>query len=127
MSPVRRWVLLAGAVLVWGTLYQLNLRWWNWVVYGVFGLDRRTRLAGSVHFFFYDITKIVLLLAAVIFAVTVLRPATLVVCRPSAPCRCAHERFGLCVRGERSHARDGTSVATVKTKRDRFRFLADPG
>ena len=72
-SPVRRWVLLGGSVVVWATLYQLNLRWWNWVVYGVVGLDRRTRLAGSVHFFFYDNTKIVLLLAGVIFAVTVRR------------------------------------------------------
>ena len=72
-SPVRRWVLLGGAVVVWATLYQLNLCCWTWVVYGVVGLDRRTRLAGSVHFFFYDNTKIVLLLAGVIFAVTVLR------------------------------------------------------
>jgi len=69
----RRWMLVAVAVAVWATLYQLNLRWWNWVVYDVSGLDPATRLAGSVHFFFYDVTKIVLLLTGVIFSVTILR------------------------------------------------------
>ncbi|MEP7113518.1 MAG: permease [Ilumatobacteraceae bacterium] len=69
----RRWLLAAVVTLVWVSAYQLNLRWWNWVVYGVFGLDRTTRLAGSVHFFFYDLTKIVLLLTGVIFLVTILR------------------------------------------------------
>ncbi|MGZ4769556.1 MAG: permease, partial [Ilumatobacteraceae bacterium] len=72
-SPVRRWLLVSGAALLWITLYQLNLRWWNWVVFDVVGLDPATRLGGSVHFFFYDITKIALLLTGVIFVVTVLR------------------------------------------------------
>ncbi len=70
---VRRGFLVAGAVAVWLTLYQLNLRWWNWIVFDVVGLDRASRLGGSVHFFFYDVTKIALLLTGVIFVVTVLR------------------------------------------------------
>ena len=69
----RRWWGLAAAAVLWLTIYQLNLRWWNWVVFDVFGLDPDTRLAGSVHFFFYDVTKITLLLVGVIFLVTVLR------------------------------------------------------
>ena len=69
----RRWLIVAVAVVVWVTLYQLNLRWWNWVVFDVFGLDPATRLGGSVHFFAYDLTKITLLLTGVIFWVTVLR------------------------------------------------------
>ena len=72
-SPVRRWVSVSVAVVVWFTVYQLNLRWWNWVVFDVVGLDPETRLGGSAHFFFYDITKIALLLTGVIFVVTVLR------------------------------------------------------
>ena len=72
-SPVRRWLLVSAAVVVWFTLYQLNLRWWNWFVFDLVGLDPETRLGGSVHFFFYDITKIALLLTGVIFVVTVLR------------------------------------------------------
>jgi uncharacterized membrane protein YraQ (UPF0718 family) len=69
----RRWLGLAAAAVLWLTIYQLNLRWWNWVVFDAFGLDPDTRLAGSVHFFFYDVTKITLLLVGVIFLVTVLR------------------------------------------------------
>ena len=33
-----------------------------WLVYGLFGLDPESRLGSSVHFFFYDTTKILLLL-----------------------------------------------------------------
>lgn len=69
----RRWLVLAAWGVVWVTLYQLNLRWWNWVVFDAVGLDATTRLAGSVHFFFYDVTKITLLLTGVIFLVTILR------------------------------------------------------
>jgi len=69
----RRWLIVTAALGVWVTLYQLNLRWWNWVVFDVFGLDPAARLGGSVHFFVYDLTKITLLLTGVIFWVTVLR------------------------------------------------------
>ncbi len=72
-SSARRWLIVAVAVALWVTLYQLNLRWWNWVVFELFGLDPATRLGGSVHFFFFDLTKITLLLTGVIFWVTVLR------------------------------------------------------
>ncbi len=68
-----RWALLAGAAVGWGVLYWLNLPWWDWLVYDMVGLERETRLAESVHFFFYDVTKIALLLTGVIFVVTVLR------------------------------------------------------
>lgn len=71
--PVRRWWLLAASVVAWATLYQLNLRFWNWVVFDVFGLDPASKVGGSVHFFFYDVTKIALLLVGVIFVVTILR------------------------------------------------------
>ena len=69
----QRWVLLVLSVAAWLSAYQLNLRWWNWVVYDAVGLRRGTRLAGSVHFFVYDLTKIALLLTGVIFVVTILR------------------------------------------------------
>ena len=72
-SPTRRWLLVGAGAVVWFVVYQLNLRWWNWLLFTAAGLDRRTRVAGSVHFFFYDLTKIVLLLAGVIFVVTVVR------------------------------------------------------
>ncbi|HEY5014507.1 MAG TPA: permease [Acidimicrobiia bacterium] len=69
----RRWVLLSAATVLWALAYQLNLRWWNWAIYDAIGLQRGTRVADSVHFFFYDVTKIALLLTGVIFLVTILR------------------------------------------------------
>ncbi len=72
-SLLRRRFALGVAAAVWFVLYQMNLRWWNWVVFDLVGLDRDARFGGSVHFFFYDLTKIALLLTGVIFVVTVLR------------------------------------------------------
>ncbi len=71
-APQRRLLLAAGAA-AWLVLYQVNLPWWDWVVYDVAGLDETTRVGGAVHFFLYDTTKIALLLTGVIFVVTVLR------------------------------------------------------
>jgi len=42
-------------------------------MYDVIGLDADSQLGESIHFFFYDVTKIALLLTGVIFVVTVLR------------------------------------------------------
>ena len=71
--PTRRWVFVVGAVVLWVTLYQLNLRWWNWIVFDVLAFDPASKVGSSVHFFFYDVTKIALLLVGVIFVVTILR------------------------------------------------------
>jgi uncharacterized protein len=46
---------------------------WDWVLGGVVGLDLHARPGESVRFFFYDSTKIALLLVSIIFAVAVLR------------------------------------------------------
>jgi len=72
-TPTRRWVGLGAAVLAWFALYEVNLPWWNWLLFDVVGLDPDTRLGSGVHFFFYDSVKIALLLVGIIFAVTVLR------------------------------------------------------
>jgi hypothetical protein len=72
-SPTRRWVGLAGAVVVWVVAYELNVHLWNWLVFDVVGLDPASRLGSGVHFFFYDSVKIGLLLTGIIFVVTVLR------------------------------------------------------
>lgn len=69
----RQSAFVAAAAVVWVVLYQLNLGFWNWFVFDLVGLDAESRLGGSVHFFFYDVSKITLLLVGVIFIVTVLR------------------------------------------------------
>ena len=72
-SPMRRWSPVGAGAVAWWALYSWNRPFWDWMVYDVAGLDETTRLGESVHFFFYDVTKIALLLTGVIFAVTILR------------------------------------------------------
>ena len=72
-SAPRRHLLLAAGAVAWLVLYQVNLPFWDWIVYDVAGLDEETHVGGAVHFFLYDTTKIALLLTGVIFVVTVVR------------------------------------------------------
>src|SRR5690606_20460316 len=58
--------LLAAAAL-WVGLFALNEVAWTAVLGDWFGLDLDGRLAGSVHFFLYDVVKILLLLVGLIF------------------------------------------------------------
>jgi len=68
-----RWCGLAAAALAWAAVYQVNLPFWTWLLGDVVGVDLHSRLGDSLLFFFYDTTKIVLLLAGIIFVVTILR------------------------------------------------------
>jgi len=70
---LRLWSALAGAALAWWFLYRINGPVWDRVVYDWIGLDPGERLGESIHFFVYDTTKILLLLAGIIFVVTILR------------------------------------------------------
>lgn len=70
---IRRWAPVAAGAVLWWTLYRWNLQFWNWMIYEVIGLSRHRRLGESVHFFCYDVTKIILLLGGIIFVVTILR------------------------------------------------------
>ena len=71
-SLKRRGGLLIAAV-IWWALYLLNQPFWDWLVGRVVGLDLTSRLGSGVQFFFLDTVKILLLLAGIIFIVTVLR------------------------------------------------------
>jgi len=72
--PIRHPVatLLAGAVL-WAAAVKALAPLWDWVLGTLLGIDLTTRAGESVRFFLYDTTKIVLLLAGIIFAITILR------------------------------------------------------
>lgn len=70
---VRRWAVVAGSATVWTALYRFNADVWDWLAFDVAGLDPGSRLGSGVHFFFYDSVKIVLLLVAIVFVVTVAR------------------------------------------------------
>jgi uncharacterized membrane protein YraQ (UPF0718 family) len=72
-SSLRRWAPVAGAAVVWWLLYSYNRPFWDWEVFDVAGMDADSHWGEAVHFFFYDVSKIALLLSGVIFLVTVLR------------------------------------------------------
>jgi uncharacterized protein len=64
---------LAAAAAVWVALYALNGPAWDGLLYGVFGMDRAARITEAVHFFCYDMVKIVLLLGGIVFVAAVAR------------------------------------------------------
>jgi uncharacterized membrane protein YraQ (UPF0718 family) len=64
---------VAGAALIWILAYRANLPFWDWALFDGLALDPGSRWGGAVHFFLYDVSKIMLLLVAIIFSVTVLR------------------------------------------------------
>jgi uncharacterized protein len=73
-SATRRLIAgLAAAAAAWTLLYAANERLWDVVIYDLTGLDPATRLGSAVHFFFYDTTKILLLIAGLIFVISLAR------------------------------------------------------
>lgn len=76
-SPPRSgWQLPALVVLlalVWLFLWQRLQPLADWLTYSLIGLQPETRLGESVNFFLYDVPKILLLLAGMIFLVTIVR------------------------------------------------------
>jgi len=75
LSPGDRasWLRVTGAAVLWGLAYAINPHLWDWAVHDLFGLEAETHLGDGVHFFLLDTVKIGLLLAGIIFVVTVLR------------------------------------------------------
>jgi uncharacterized membrane protein YraQ (UPF0718 family) len=67
------WPGMAAAAAAW----LLALLWlrpvWDWVLFEALDLDAGRRPAAALHFFLYETTKILLLLAGIIFAMAVLR------------------------------------------------------
>jgi uncharacterized protein len=71
--PLRRWAQGASAALVWMGLYLAIRPLGDWISYEALGLARGAHLGEAVAFFFYEVPKILLLLAGMIFVITVLR------------------------------------------------------
>lgn len=68
-----RWLALSGVAALWFTAYWVNGWLWDAVLYDALGMAREVRVTETIHFFLYDTIKIALLLAGIIFLVTVLR------------------------------------------------------
>lgn len=72
-SRIRQVGELASLALAWVLALRLNSTLWDWLLFDVFGLNRNKKLPDVIHFFFYDTTKIALLLVGITFAVTMAR------------------------------------------------------
>lgn len=72
-TSLRRWSPIVVAAGVWWALYHYNRPFWDRIVFDTAGMDPESHWGEAVHFFFYDVTKIALLLSGVIFVVTVVR------------------------------------------------------
>ncbi|HSK55855.1 MAG TPA: permease [Jiangellales bacterium] len=68
-----RWLALSGVAALWFTAYWVNGWLWDAVLYDALGMAREVRVTETIHFFLYDTIKIALLLAGIIFLVTMLR------------------------------------------------------
>lgn len=69
----RLWLILAAGGALWAIAYFGNRPLWDAAVYGLAGLNESTRLGSSVHFFFYDTVKILLLVSGMIFVIGMFR------------------------------------------------------
>lgn len=65
--------ILAAIAVLWTLLYVGNEPFWDLAIGQWVGLDLDTRLGHAVHFFFYDVIKIMLLVTGLIFIVGMLR------------------------------------------------------
>jgi uncharacterized membrane protein YraQ (UPF0718 family) len=65
--------LLAVLALAWLAAYNLIQPLANWLAYSAFGLQSGSHLGDAVAFFLYDVPKILLLLAGMIFFISILR------------------------------------------------------
>ncbi len=66
-------LLLVAGALVWLGLYLVNRPLWDLLIHDLVGLDPASRLGHAVHFFFYDVVKIMLLVTGLIFIVGMIR------------------------------------------------------
>jgi len=73
LPPPDKLALFSLGTIAWWVAYRLNQPLWDWLVYDVAGMSAESKSGSAVHFFVYDTTKIVLLLAGIIFVITILR------------------------------------------------------
>ncbi|QCC85979.1 permease [Desulfovibrio desulfuricans] len=62
-------LVITALAILWGMAYVAIQPAAHWLAVGVFGLAQGSPMAESVEFFFYDTAKILLLLAALIYAI----------------------------------------------------------
>jgi uncharacterized membrane protein YraQ (UPF0718 family) len=66
-------IVIGGLAVIWWVIYSNIQPIADWVTFSLLGLSRDSRLGESLNFFVYDVPKILLLLAGMIFLITLLQ------------------------------------------------------
>ena len=66
-------VILGLAAVLWVALYAALKPLWDYLIFDLLSLPEERRWSDAIHFFFFDTTKILLLLVGIIFVVRILR------------------------------------------------------
>ncbi len=75
-QPKQSWqlpALVAGTAALWLLVWRQLQNLADWLTYSIIGLQPESHLGQSLNFFFYDVPKILMLLAGMIFLVTLIR------------------------------------------------------
>jgi uncharacterized membrane protein YraQ (UPF0718 family) len=73
LSLRKKMIILPFGLMVWWIIYHQLPKATEWLTYDLIGLGRGTHLAEAVAFFLYDVPKVLMLLALVVFGVGLLR------------------------------------------------------
>ena len=72
-KPLLLWVIgVTATVVIWLLIYGQLISFADWVI-SIFGLTRDSQLGESLHFFFYDTPKVLMLLIGVVFVMGVIQ------------------------------------------------------
>ncbi len=66
-------VILGLAAVLWVALYAALKPLWDYLIFDLLSLPEERRWSDAIHFFFFDTTKILLLLVGIIFVIRILR------------------------------------------------------
>lgn len=69
----RKGIIIILLLIVWGGLYSQLLVIADFVIYDLFRLDAEKHLTNSIHFFIYEVPKVLLLMILVVFVVGIIR------------------------------------------------------
>ena len=69
----RPWLLVGAAAVGWWLAYSALLPLAEWITFDLLGLSPASQLGMALAFFLYDVPKILLLLSAMIFAISTIR------------------------------------------------------
>jgi uncharacterized membrane protein YraQ (UPF0718 family) len=69
----KKLILIPIAVILWVLIYINLTTITDFIVYDLIGLEKGTHLSSSIHFFIYEVPKVLLLLTIVVFVVGIVR------------------------------------------------------